>query len=307
MIIVICYCSRVLRKTRWLALAIAACALAGSATAGTTTRIQVTAAESVWGGVAAELGGSYVTVTSIVANPAADPHDYEPTAIDARALAGADLAITNGAGYDPWATKLLDANPVKHRLTVEAASVVGVSTGSNPHLWYSPASVDRVASAITAALIDLDPTHRAAYAQQGRSFRSRSLHDYSATLASIRTTYAGARIGASESIVAPLAAALKLRVVTPAGLLRAVSEGADPSAKDVASAERQITEHQISVWIENIQNATPDVERLTTLARKSGIPVVSVTETPSPAGITFQAWQTAQLVALKTALARGNA
>jgi zinc/manganese transport system substrate-binding protein len=50
-------------------------------------------------------------VTSLIHNPATDPHDYEPTPSDARAMAEAQLAIVNGVGYDPWATKLLDANP----------------------------------------------------------------------------------------------------------------------------------------------------------------------------------------------------
>ncbi|HEY7630650.1 MAG TPA: zinc ABC transporter substrate-binding protein [Thermoleophilaceae bacterium] len=50
-------------------------------------------------------------MTSLIHNPATDPHDYEPTPSDARAMAEAQLAIVNGVGYDPWATKLLDANP----------------------------------------------------------------------------------------------------------------------------------------------------------------------------------------------------
>ena len=51
------------------------------------------------------------SVQSIIVNPAQDPHSYEPTADDARTLATAQLAIVNGVGYDPWAPKLLAANP----------------------------------------------------------------------------------------------------------------------------------------------------------------------------------------------------
>ncbi len=297
------------RTKGWLSLGAALCALVGATSVGaaSATPLRVTAAESIWGDLATQLGGPRVVVTSIVSNPAADPHDYEPTAIDARALAGADLAIVNGAGYDPWATKLLDANPVKHRLTLNVAHLADVRNGENPHLWYAPSDISLIATAITAALTQLDPAGRDAYARCSLAFRTHGLATYLSAIASIRSLYAGANIGASESIVVPLARALELNIKTPAGLMRAVSEGGDPSVQDIAIAQRQIARHEISVWIENSQNTTPDVQRLTKAARAQGIPVVSITETLSPRGASFQAWQTAQLTALKNALARGNA
>ena len=70
-------------------------------------RVRVVAAENFWGSIARQIGGDAVVVTSIVVNPDADPHDYEPTARDARAIASAQLVIENGIGYDPWAAQLL--------------------------------------------------------------------------------------------------------------------------------------------------------------------------------------------------------
>ena len=75
------------------------------------TVITVVAAENFWGSIAAQLGGGHVKVTSIIDNPDADPHDYEPTAADARTVAGARFAVVNGIGYDAWADKLLAADP----------------------------------------------------------------------------------------------------------------------------------------------------------------------------------------------------
>ncbi|MDX6621508.1 MAG: zinc/manganese transport system substrate-binding protein, partial [Gaiellales bacterium] len=40
--------------------------------------LQVVAAENFWGSIAAQLGGNRVHVTSVIANPATDPHGYEP-------------------------------------------------------------------------------------------------------------------------------------------------------------------------------------------------------------------------------------
>ena len=53
--------------------------------------IQVVAAENFWGSIAAQVGGSHVQVTSIISDPNADPHSYEPTAQNARTVAGARL------------------------------------------------------------------------------------------------------------------------------------------------------------------------------------------------------------------------
>src|SRR6266436_5449786 len=80
--------------------------------------LQVVAAENFWGSIASQLGGSRVHVTSVITSPATDPHDYEPTAADARTLAGAQMAIVNGIGYDPWASKLIAANPVQGRVVL---------------------------------------------------------------------------------------------------------------------------------------------------------------------------------------------
>ena len=106
--------------------------------------LQVVAAENFWGSIAAQLGGDRVHVTSVISNPATDPHDYEPTAVDARTLAGAQLVIVNGIGYDPWAPKLLAGNPVCGRLVLTVGDVVGIKAGGNPHRWYSPANVQQV-------------------------------------------------------------------------------------------------------------------------------------------------------------------
>src|SRR5262245_56066225 len=67
-----------------LAVALAGC---GAATNASNGRLRVVAAENFWGSIAAQLGGNRVQVMSVIHNPATDPHDYEPTPSDARAMA----------------------------------------------------------------------------------------------------------------------------------------------------------------------------------------------------------------------------
>ncbi len=102
------------------------------------------AAENFWGSIAQQLGGGHVHVKSIIDNPAADPHDYEPTAADGRAVATARYTIVNGIGYDAWANKLLSANPGSDRTELKVGDLVGVRPGGNPHRWYAPADVHKV-------------------------------------------------------------------------------------------------------------------------------------------------------------------
>ncbi|SOB85651.1 metal ABC transporter solute-binding protein, Zn/Mn family [Streptomyces sp. 1331.2] len=264
--------------------------------------VQVAAAESFWGSLAAQLGGDHVKVTNIISNPDADPHDYEPTAADGRTVAGAQYVITNGIGYDAWSDKLIAANPAPSRAALKVGDLVGVKEGGNPHQWYSPESVHKVVDRITADLKKLDPADAGYFDQHKTDFLGKTLAPYDRLIADIKATYAGTPIGASESIVTPLAEGLGLKLVTPEGLLDAVSEGTDPTAADKATADEQIKSKQIKVYVYNSQNDTPDVKAQVEAAKAQGIPVATVTETPTPAGAAFQDWQITELQGIADAL-----
>jgi zinc/manganese transport system substrate-binding protein len=298
---------RVLCSLPLLALVGACLAGCGALPASATEHgVRVVAAENFWGSIARQLGGSDATVSSIIVNPAQDPHSYEPTSANARTMASAQLAIVNGVGYDPWASQLLAANPADGRTVLTVGSMFGLHDGDNPHRWYDPAEVERVAGAITAALKRLDPTHASYYDRRLRTFETRSLSRYHALIASIRGRFSGVSVGASESIFALQAPALGLRLITPASFMRATSEGTEVTAQDTATAERQITGHAIKVWVFNSQNATPEIQRLNGLARAAGIPIATVTETLSPASDSFEQWQVHQLTGLEAALHRAT-
>lgn len=264
--------------------------------------VRVVAAENFWGSIARQLGGSHADVDSIIVNPAQDPHAYEPTSADARTMAMAQLAIVNGVGYDPWAPRLLAADPDPHRITLTVGALFGLHAGDNPHRWYDPTDVAAVARTITADLERLDPRHRAYFTARLAAFDTRALAGYHALIAQIRSRYAGVAVGASESIFALQAPALGLRLITPYSFMKAISEGSEVTAQDIATTEHQLTAHQVKVWVYNAQNVTPEVQRLNGLARANGIPIATVTETLSPASDSFQEWQVAQLRALATAL-----
>lgn len=290
---------------RWAAMGIVLFAMAsgGACSNGGASdgRVAVVASTGVWGSLAAQVGGDRVAVTSLMQGQDIDAHDYEPKPADGRAVARARYVIVNGLHYDEWAEKLLAANRSSTRTVLDVGQLVGLQDGTNPHRWYAPDDVRRVIERIAADLASIDAEHAAEYAQRRDALLASGMREYFDVIAAIRRDHAGAPIGATESVASPLVEALGLRLLSPASFLAAVAEGVDPTPQDKATMESQIRGRQMRVLIVNRQNITPDVQRLIDAARASGVPTVQVTETP-PTDTTFQAWQTAQLRALATAL-----
>jgi zinc/manganese transport system substrate-binding protein len=285
-------------------LTLAACGTTFQTTTGSSGPVQVVAVENFWGSIASQVGGSHVHVTSIIVDPNADPHSYEPTSADARAVAGAQYVIVNGAGYDPWADKLLQANPVSGRQELNVGNFIGKHEGDNPHMWYNPDYVTAVANKIRDDLKALDPTDATAFDQSAQAFLSTGLKQYHDLIASIKAKYSGVPVGATESIFSYLAPALRLKLITPYSYLKAVSEGQDISAADEAAVEQQINLKQIKVLIYNSQNTPNTIQALINRARANNIPVATITETLTPEKASFQDWQSAQLQGIQSALAQ---
>jgi zinc/manganese transport system substrate-binding protein len=285
--------------------AIAGCGGGGTAT-GAGGKLNVVAAEDFWGSIAEQVGGDRVAVTDIITNPAADPHDYEPTAEDGRALASAQVSIVNGIGYDEWASKLLAANADDSRVEVSVGDVLGLKSGDNPHQWYSPESVEAVTAAIVKAYEEADPGHDSYYEAQAKKFDTQGLAEYHRMIAKIKGEFGGTKVGASESIFEPLAPALGLDLITPTGFMDGIAEGTEPSPSEKATADHQLVDRAIGLWVYNSQNATPDVKRLNEAAEQNGIPIATVTETLTPEGASFQAWMVKELEGIDKALQEGG-
>ncbi len=263
--------------------------------------IEVVAGENFWGSIAAQLGGTQVHVITVVNNPSTDPHEYTSTAADARAFASSNYVILNGAGYDSWGQKLIEANPVKGRKLLDIAKLLGKSAGDNPHFWYSPEYMGRVMNQITQDYQSLLPQQSAYFTEQHAAFE-KTLTQYHELIASIRQTYAGTKIGSTESIFLYMANALGLNLISPPAFMNAVAEGNEAPAQAVAEFQGQITNKQIAVLVFNKQTITTVTTHVREMAAAKGIPTVGVSETIEPVNVSFQDWQVAQLLALQAAL-----
>lgn len=267
---------------------------------GDSHLIRVVAAENFYGDIARQIGGSHVTVTSILSDPNVDPHEYQSNMRTALAVGLTDLIIENGAGYDNWIDKILASTPDSHRLLLIGHNVATAHLPENVHVWYSFENAATIAQAIATDLRKLDPADTASFEKNLRVFQQ-SLQPLRQKIAAIKTQYSGTPVGLTETMYLYQTMPEGLRVLTPFEFEKAIAEGNDPPADTVITATDQITHQQIKVLIYNEQTITPVTTNLENLAQARHIPIVPVTETMPP-GKTYQSWMLAQLNALQKAL-----
>jgi zinc/manganese transport system substrate-binding protein len=285
-----------------LAFAAACVGCSSSSDGAKDGRLQVVAAENFWGNLATQIGGSHVDVTSLISNPDADPHLFEPGTSDGYAVETAGLVIVNGANYDPFMAKLLNAAPSSHRRVVTVATVLHLGgSDSNPHLWYDIPELATVVHAFATAMTTADPANAAAF-RAGARRTIKALQPLERAVTDLKTADAGTPVAYTERVPGYLLAAAGLPVLTPSGFARSIEDGTEPSASGEAAMRALITGHKIKALLYNEQATSPVTAQLQSLARSNGIPIVPVTET-MPIGDSFQSWQLGQVRALTAALA----
>jgi zinc/manganese transport system substrate-binding protein len=270
---------------------------AGSATPSSSTAINVVAAENFYGDMVKQLGGSHVSVTSILSDPNIDPHQYESNAQTAIQVSKAQLVIENSGGYDGWMDKILSGSPNSNRIVLKGYDVAQVKLPENEHVWYSIDNAATIAQAITDDLKKLDPADAVTFDNNLLTFKQ-SLQPIQQKIVAIKSKYAGTPVGLTETIYLYQAVPLGLNVLTPFEFQKAMAEGNDPPADTVVTAENQINHHMIKVLIYNEQTVTPSTTKLENDARAQNIPIVPVTET-TPRGKTYQTWMLDQLNTLE--------
>ena len=266
-----------------------------------SSTLPVVASTNVYGDIARQIGGAHVTVTSILTDPNADPHLFEPGTANGLAVAHARVVIQNGLGYDAFMSRLESAAPSGSRVAVTISDVLGVhGADTNPHLWYDVPELPKIATAIEQALTRADAKHASAY-HQGLSAFLASLAPLQAVVTKIRTAYAGAPVAYTEPVPGYLIDAAGLRNLSPSTFTLPIEQGSEPSASAVSTMTALATGHRIKVLLYNNQAVSPITQRVRAAAKAAGVPVIGVSETV-PAGLTFQAWQLKQANDLLQAL-----
>ena len=166
-------------------LAAAACASTGSA--GTPTRtpgqLRIVAAFYPLQFITQRVVGEHATVVNLT-QPGAEPHDLELTPRQVASLTTANLVIYE-KGFQPDVDEAVRQS--ENREVIDTTTVVslrplmtngddlGHAEGAghdhsalDPHIWLDPTSVSRIADAVQARLVIIDPDHAADYRRNAR-------------------------------------------------------------------------------------------------------------------------------------------
>lgn len=292
-------------------------------------RLSVVASTDVWADVVRAVAGDAVQITTIIDDPAADPHSYESSPADAAEVAGADLVVFNGGGYDEFMEQILDQTGDKP--TVEAVAVAAAEPhgdgpaaephagehaedadgsagedahshggGANEHVWYDLPVVHEVAEHVAEELGRLVPGQAEQFTAAAETFGAR-IDDLAAEVSAIADQHAGATVVMTEPVAFYLVEAARLDDRTPPDFVEAVEEETDPPAAAVAATQDLLTQRQAEVLIYNPQTETPVTQQIRHTAEAAGVPVVELTET-LPDGADYVGWMSSQIDALAGAL-----
>ena len=273
-----------------------------AAAAASAAKITAIGAENEYADVISQVGGKYVQATSIMSNPNTDPHTFEASPAVAREITAAKLIVQNGVGYDDWATTIENADPSDGRQVINVQQLLGLPDSTpNPHLWYKPATMPAVASAIATDLAQIDPAHASYYKANAASFTA-SLSAWNSAIASFKSAHPGTPVATTEPVADYMLQAAGADNLTPWAFQADIMNGTDPSPQNTALQNSLFTQHKVKVFLYTQQVTDSLTESFIKLANENGIPVVGVYETMPTPGYTYQTWMLAEVNALSKAV-----
>jgi zinc transport system substrate-binding protein len=272
---------------------------------------------------ARQVAGDHAVVSSMVP-PGVEPHDWEPAPQDVARLQAARLFVYNGAGFEPWAEKLLanlgrsgpavvvateglellrpdlPGHDHDHKSTANTSAVKEANVEQDPHVWLDPILAQQQVETIGAALAKADPDNAERYAANTRAFgeRLRILNEsYERGLSQCRRR----EIVVSHASFAYPARRYRLTQVPVMGL----SPDAEPSPAQLAQIVRFARRHGVKfIFFETL--VSPKLAE--TLAREVGAqtlvlnPIEGLTKDDQAAGKGYVELMEENLKNLRTAL-----
>ena len=229
------------------------------------TKIKAVATFSILGNLIAEVAGDRVAL-SVLVGPDMDAHAYQPRPTDARALADAQVLVSNGLGFEGWIDRLAKAAPFKGRSVVASAGVATIPAGPSPghshahshgqgpdpHCWQDVQRARAYVANIARGLADADPANAAYYRERAEEVDRRLVELDAWVKAEIARVPADKRraITGHDSF-RYFSSAYGVKFQSPRGY----NTSSEPSARDVAMLIREAREHRIkALFVENMTN-----------------------------------------------------
>ena len=266
-------------------------------------KLSVVTSVNTWGSLAAEVGGKFVDVKSIINDPRQDPHSYQATVRDQLAVNQADLVIANGAGYDPFIDSL--AKSARQHLLLVANFIETPIAEKNPHIWYSIAADIEVVGLLAKRFNAAQPKHAKYFGVNAANLIQR-LSKLLMQEKSFKTFALQHKIAAvaTEGIADLMLRDCGIKNVTPSAFALAVQNDTEIPPQALAAAKALITNGKVRFLVTNIQVQTPESKILAALAQLSPLRagLHAVQEVPMsellPAGVGFVNWIANNLNAL---------
>ena len=258
-------------------------------------KIKVVSSVNFYGETAKAVLGHYGKATNLINNSTQDPHDFTPTPRDAEAVTNANLIVSNGLGYDSWMNGL--ARDAKHSGQLKVGSNVDHLTfGANPHVWYNPKTMSRLAGELAKKFGQIQPAHRRFFTKNARKYQ-RSLAMITTQINWIKHHRQNSRVDVSEPVFDYSLSQMGYQVHDP-GFAKAVENGSDPTPEEIHRVRNDLTHHRIAFWVQNTQAESSITKNLVQLAKTEHVPILRVTET-MPNHSNYQNWLMKQNYALE--------
>ncbi|MEE8726570.1 MAG: zinc ABC transporter substrate-binding protein [Bifidobacterium thermacidophilum] len=235
--------------------------------------ILVVASVNQWGTLAQEIGGDDVKVTTILNSTNVDAHDFEPKTSDIAEIQQAQVVVTNGAGYDSWASKSI----AKGTVSVSAASTVGAISGDNPHLWFSKDARKAMATELADTFSKILPSKKKSFDKRLKTWQSEE-SDLEDAMAAFAKKHKNTTYAATEAVAYYLMSDMKLKDVTPQGYLQSVTSGGEAAPADLQEFQELLESDKAKLLVDNPQESSDSAALLKKTATANKVPVIEITE-----------------------------
>ena len=231
--------------------------------------VDAVASFSILGDIVHEVGGEHVKVTTLV-GPDGDPHSFEPSPKDSKAINASDVVFVSGLGLEGWIDRLVTASGYKGHLVTASEGVNSRKMEedgkqiTDPHAWNSMANGVIYATNVMNALIKADPEDADYFRQRGKAY----IEQLQKLDAWAKTEFTGIpqskrKVLTSHDAFGYFGQEYHVSFMAPVGF----STEAEASASGVASLIKQIKEQQVKTYF--IENQT-DPRLVKQIAAASG-------------------------------------
>lgn len=280
-------------------------------------KLRVVATTNLVADVVGRVGGDAIDLIGLLP-PGADPHSYQATPNDLRAISDAHLLFVNGLGLEEALESVLDEAQARTVSVNEGVALITEEeeeeeeghedhaeeehhhSGANPHTWWSIAAVEGWTHNIADSLAAVDPANAETYAANATAYKEELAglaSELAETVAQIPP--AERKLATDHDTLAYFARDFDFQVV---GLIvPSFSTLAEPSAQHLAALQDEIRAQNVRVIV---VGSTVNPRQAEQLAADVGIQVAAIftdslseADGPAPTYLDFMRYNVGVIVA----------